>query len=280
MSDTVIIFGGPYSNFQATQAMYSEAQKMGVPASHIICTGDLVAYCGDPEATVNFLKQWGIPVAMGNCEESLAQDASDCGCGFEEGSTCSLLSSGWYAFAQQYTSMDSRHWMASLPRQIRFQFAGRRFVCVHGGFQQINQFIFQSTPEDIKQKQLIEAEADVMIGGHCGIPFGQKLESGLWLNAGVIGMPANDGTPNGWYMTLNEISHDIHISWHRLNYDTAGAQASMKEKGLDTPYAKALATGRWPSVDILPDAEKNQTGIPLSVASLTMPGQLTPSITS
>ena len=38
-----LIFGGPYSNLQATAAVLAEAARLGIPAAHIICTGDLIA---------------------------------------------------------------------------------------------------------------------------------------------------------------------------------------------------------------------------------------------
>jgi len=48
----VLLFGGPYSNLQATRAMRAEAQRRGIAPAACICTGDVVAYCGDAAATV------------------------------------------------------------------------------------------------------------------------------------------------------------------------------------------------------------------------------------
>lgn len=44
----VLVFGGPYSNLQATRALIARADQLGVPSQNLICTGDVVAYCGDP----------------------------------------------------------------------------------------------------------------------------------------------------------------------------------------------------------------------------------------
>ena len=44
----VLCFGGPYSNLQATQALFAEARRLGVPPGRIVCTGDVLAYCADP----------------------------------------------------------------------------------------------------------------------------------------------------------------------------------------------------------------------------------------
>ena len=88
----LLIFGGPYGNLPATKALRRIAAQRGIPPERTICTGDLVAYCAEPEETVHLLRDWGVRIVMGNCEESLADRALDCGCGFETGTTCSSLS--------------------------------------------------------------------------------------------------------------------------------------------------------------------------------------------
>ena len=42
----LLVFGGPYSNLQATRAVLDEAARRGIPAERVICTGDVVAYGG------------------------------------------------------------------------------------------------------------------------------------------------------------------------------------------------------------------------------------------
>ena len=93
----VLIFGGNYSNLEATVALQREAARLGIRPDNIVCTGDVVAYCADPVATVGAIRDWGIHVIMGNCEESLGWSQDDCGCGFEEGTACEQLSIDWYA---------------------------------------------------------------------------------------------------------------------------------------------------------------------------------------
>jgi hypothetical protein len=63
---TALIFGGTYSNLQATEALLAEARRLGVPRERIICTGDVAAYCGDPYATTELVRDAGIHVVMGN----------------------------------------------------------------------------------------------------------------------------------------------------------------------------------------------------------------------
>ena len=52
----VLIFGGSYSNLQATAAVLTEAERLGVPRDRTICTGDLAAYCADSVATTDCVR--------------------------------------------------------------------------------------------------------------------------------------------------------------------------------------------------------------------------------
>jgi predicted phosphodiesterase len=265
----LLIFGGAYGNLLATCALQSLAEQLGIPPQNIICTGDMVAYCAEPEETVQLIRRWGIRAVMGNCEQSLAVRAVDCGCGFEEGSVCSALSVEWFRYADSRISSESRSWMGQLPQTLSFQMAGRRFAVVHGGVAQLNRFFFASTPLALKQAELdrLDDDIDGLIAGHCGIPFGQQVAGKVWLNAGVIGMPANDGTPDGWYLLLDQEGGLLQASWKRLNYPAQQARSAMLNAGL-TGYADALTSGLWPSEDILPETEKMGRGVALNVAPL------------
>src|SRR5436309_2997014 len=114
----LLVFGGPYSNLEATQALLAEAARLRIPAERIVCTGDVVAYGADPAATVELLRATGCRVIMGNCEQSLAARAADCGCGFPAGSACEQLSAAWFAHAVEKLGADALAWMAALPRRI------------------------------------------------------------------------------------------------------------------------------------------------------------------
>ncbi len=266
-----MIFGGPYSNLAATQAMRATAENLGIPPSRVICSGDLAAYCAEPQQTVELVRDWGIPVVMGNCEEALAADAADCGCGFDPGSSCARAAAGWYAYARRRLSAASRGWMGALPRAIRFRMAGRSLAVVHGAPSEISRFVFASTPVESKCRELDLARAEAVLAGHSGLPFGQAIGERLWLNAGVIGMPANDGTPDGWYLMLKPRGRDISVRWQRLPYPAATSRSHMLDAGLEPGYAEALVSGRWPSLDILPPAERAATGQRLEPARLHWP---------
>ena len=259
----ILVFGGPYSNLAALTAMRRRARTLGIGAAQTICTGDVVAYCAEPEETVAAIRDWGCLVISGNCEEQLAAGADDCGCGFAEDTACERAAKDWYAYARTRISAASRSWMAHLPRHLDFIYAGRRVRVVHGGVTRVNRFVFASEPDAIAE-ELAATDADLVIAGHSGLPFIAKSASRLWFNPGVIGMPANDGTPDGWYGLITHDGTDVVLSTHRLAYDYAAAQRTTASAGHADGYARALSNGLWPSLDVLPQAERAATGIALS----------------
>jgi hypothetical protein len=265
----VLAFGGPYSNLQATAAVLVEAARRGIPARRVLCTGDVVAYCADAAATTDLVMRSGIAVLAGNCEEQLAAAAEDCGCGFEEGTQCDLLSRAWYAHALREVTPAQRAWMGSRPRRIALALPdGRRLAVLHGGAAETSRFIFPSAPDAVLAGEIAATGADGAIAGHCGMPFARIVGGALWLNAGAIGMPADDGTPRGWFALLTPRPDGLSVEILPLHYDHAAAATAMRRARLPEGYARALESGTWPSCDVLPPAERARRGVPLRPVAL------------
>jgi len=261
----VLFFGGPYSNRQATAALFAEAVQLGIPPERMICTGDVVAYAADPAACVEALINAGCPVVMGNCEESLGFDAEDCGCGFDEDSACDVLSRQWFEYARRRLTPEQKAWMRTLPRRIRLTVGGISAAVIHGGTQDIARWLFRSSPRSEKREEIEHIERDVpvdlIVAGHSGLPFLDDLGDKLWLNAGVIGMPANDGTPRTWYAVVEPVeAGGITVDIRPLAYDHEGAARRMQDEGLAEAYSKTLTDGFWPNMDVLSEAERESRG--------------------
>ena len=263
----VMVVGGPYSNLRATEAAIAEADRLGIAPARVIVTGDVVAYCAEPEATAQAVAAWGCHTIQGNCEQQIAAGADDCACNFEDGSACDLLAKGWYPFAAARVSDAMRRWMGDLPETATFTLGGLRFRVIHGAVSSVNRWVFASQTGDIADECRL-ADADVLITGHCGIPFIAPSGRQTWFNAGVVGMPANDGTPDVWYGLITPSERGVVLSTHRLTYDHHGAAAAMRRLGYANGYARTLVTGVWPSLDVLPPAERAATGSRLKTQQL------------
>lgn len=131
--EPVLLIGGSYSNAHATHAMKNRATAYKIADDHRIMTGDSVAHCVHPNETVDLIRGLGTAMVAGNCEKQLANEAQDCGCGFEEGSLCDRLSAGWFHFATGQLRTDLRRWMMTLPDIIIFSHQELRVAVIHGG---------------------------------------------------------------------------------------------------------------------------------------------------
>ncbi|MFT4758197.1 MAG: putative phosphodiesterase [Paraglaciecola sp.] len=259
----LLLFGGVYSNFEALETLHGIAKKEGISATNVICTGDIVAYCADPEPCVKFVEKWGIHTIAGNVEIQLRNGDEGCGCDFTADSRCDLFARQWYPFAQKKVSESSVEFMRHIPEFVQFDYCGKRCTVVHGSHFHTSEYIFKSTPWNIKAKNLEATESEVIIAGHCGLPFNEVQNGQYWLNPGVIGMPANDGTTRVWYMILQPSDDGFTFEHRHFEFDYDETFARMLEEELPLAYAKTLSSGLWDNNDILPAEETAAQGTEL-----------------
>lgn len=261
----ILLFGGVYSNLQALEATIQFAQEQGIPPENCLCTGDIIGYCAQPLETIETFKAWGAKAILGNVEVQLITNQDDCGCDFVEGSRCDLLSNTWYPFAKKQLDRKALNWLQTLPDHLVFSYQNHHFGMVHGSYKKRSQFIFNSTPWQEKSPNFKALSTDVIIAGHCGLPFTNSHDNQTWINPGVIGMPANDGTPKVWCAVLTPIAGGFQYSFTALHYDHITASKYMQDVKLPESYAETLNTGIWDTMDILPASERRLQGLALSI---------------
>lgn len=259
----LLFFGGVYSNLQALEALQTWALDHDYKPDRIFCTGDIGGYCANPTECFDHIKNWKIHSIAGNVELQLANNEEDCGCDFTLHGRCDLFSKTWYSYLQQQTDADTRQWLQTLPHHITFRFADRKFVIVHGSWFKTSEFVFDSTEWEIKRNNFEASNTDTVIAGHCGLPFINQRDGLTWLNPGVIGMPANDGSTRVWFATAEVVAGILDFRFHQLDYDYRKAKEAMIENHLPISYANTLETGLWDNCEILPAEETRRQGIKL-----------------
>tara|TARA_R110002096_G_scaffold417113_1_gene620633 strand:- start:6526 stop:7362 length:837 start_codon:yes stop_codon:yes gene_type:complete len=263
LESKVLIFGGVYSNLQALEGLLKIAKEKGIPNSNMICTGDIIGYCAQPNECLQTFQDLGIASIAGNVEIQLREEQEDCGCDFSDGGRCDLFSKNWYAYAQKKLNPKFLNYLNALPHFINFEYAGKKVSLVHGSYHHISEFIFKSSPWSKKEKNFRATNSDIIIAGHSGLPFVDQKEDLLWINPGVIGMPANDGKTKVWYGILNDEQGRISYEFHNFEYDFNKAAGLMLENNLPASYAQTLKTGLWDNCEILPRQETLEQGKPL-----------------
>jgi len=257
MAGPVLLFGGPYSNKHATEALFGRAAALGIGGERMVCTGDVCAYCGDPAETTRLVRDSGCAVIAGNCELSLGTRSDDCGCGFEEGAACDRFAMEWFRYADDALDDGARAWMRGLPGIGTFRAWGRRYAVVHGAASAVNRFLWPVVGDDVLAGEIALVEAalgpvDGVVAGHTGMAFERIVDIGgravRWINAGAIGLPAHDGDTRTGFALLTEEG----VRFERLAYDHGGAAEAMRAAGLSAGYDRSLESGWWPSEDSFP----------------------------
>ena len=265
LSGKVLVFGGVYSNLQALHALILKAEALKIPANQCINTGDLIGYCAQPEETVRMFQNWNAKSILGNVEQQLINDEDDCGCDFTEGSRCDGFSKLWYPYAKGHLSAASIDFLKTIPDHIQFQLGNKSIAVVHGSYTNISEFIFKSTSWHKKNENFTHFNCDVVVAGHCGLPFLDKKEGKTWVNPGVIGMPANNGSAKVWYAILEIINNELQCTHHELDYDYKTTNQLMLKNHLPKAYAETIVTGIWDNTEILPKEETALQGLDIII---------------
>ncbi|HUP49430.1 MAG TPA: metallophosphoesterase family protein [Thermoanaerobaculia bacterium] len=248
--------GGIYSNYWALRAALADVARRGVDGVWFL--GDLGAFGPHPDRVPDLLIECGISGIQGNYEESLSSGADDCHCGYTDPRDNHYAQISYdYTFAN--TSSAFKKWMGTLPREIRFEAGGRRFLLVHGSPRKINEFLWRSTsPVPFLERLCREADADVIVCTHTGLQWHRPLPGGGHLvNAGVIGRPANDGRTEVWYTLVEVRGGALSVEFVPLAYDHHRLASEMRAERLPEEFVETILTGWWTTcLEVLPPKER------------------------
>jgi predicted phosphodiesterase len=256
----VAVLGGVYSNHRALAAALEDARRCGAEA--VYCLGDIGGFGPRPERSVDLLRRHGVITLRGNYDDSLARGLDDCQCGYTDprDNHFARLS---YQYTLSHTGEESRLWMGELPERLRLRLGERQVLLCHGSPRRVNEFLWESTtPTHFLERLCERYEADVIVATHTGLHWQRPLGGGrLFVNAGVIGRPANDGRTEVWYALLSasapgEPPRAEHVA---LEYDYPALAREMREEGLPAEFIETIETGWWTTcLEILPAKERRR----------------------
>ena len=252
------VFGGVYNNWLALEATLDDAARRG--CSDAFCLGDLGGFGPHPDRVFPILQARGVVVMQGNYDHSIGHDLADCGCGYTDprDNHYAQLS---YQYTRAHTSPEWRPWLRALPSVLRADWGGRRVRMAHGSPRRVNEFLWESTSPDAFLARLMrDAECDVLLVTHTGIPWQRRLAGGeLVVNVGAIGRPANDGRTEVWYAVLDVAAGDVRAELVPLAYDWRRLAAEMRAEHLPAEFVETIETGWWTTcLEILPAKERER----------------------
>jgi predicted phosphodiesterase len=252
--------GGTYSNPYALRAFIGDARARG--ADRLWCLGDFGAYGAEPEAIWPLLLDNGIECIAGNYELAIGRGDPDCGCGYADDDDNAFAAIA-YDYTLRHTSEDFAAWMRGLPIEHREIIDGVNLHLVHGSPLAVNDFWWESLPDESHRMRIEASGADVICCTHSGLPWIRSFtgvgRDTLVVNVGVLGRPANDGGQHVWYALLDIGDGQVTAELVALDYEWRAHAASMRGAGLPQAFIQAVETGWWTTcLEIVPPLERSR----------------------
>lgn len=254
----VAVFGGVYSNYLALEATLANAAARGAEA--VFCLGDLGAFGPHPNRVFPLLIEHGVHVVQGNYDDSIGRGLDHCQCGYTDPRDKHFAALS-YAYTYAKTDAAWRPWLRGLPPTRRIQLGGQQVLLCHGSPRRANEFLWESaTSTAYLEKLCDEFEADVVVATHTGIKWQRSLGGGrLFVNAGVIGRPENDGRANVWYAMLEANGGGVRANFLPVVYDHERLAREMEQEGLPAEFVETIRTGWWTTcLEVLPQKERRR----------------------
>ncbi|MHC0430968.1 radical SAM protein [Streptomyces sp. O3] len=252
----IAVCGGPYGNPYALRAFADDARARG--AERLYCLGDLGGFGAEVDALWPILTGRDITCVAGNYDVAIARGDTDCGCGYrdpKDNEYAQLI----YDHTLATTSRAFAAWMGGLPTERRETLDGVDVHLVHGSTLALNDFWWESLPDEQHRARVDASGADVVLCTHSGLPWQRRVKDTLVVNVGVLGKPANNGRRTVWYALLDLADGRASAELAELPYDWRAQAASMRAAGLPEVFVETIETGWWTTcLEILPPRERSQ----------------------
>jgi len=235
------VFGDIHGNASALDAVLREIDARGL--TDLYCLGDLVGYGVQPNEVVAAVRGRNIPTLMGNYDQGVGHDSDDCGCAYkttieEERGKRSI------AWTNANTDADHKAFLRGLPASIPVQLGDLRVLLVHGSPRRVNEYLYETRPDDSFERILDGVEADVLVCGHTHLPYHKVLPSGRHvINAGSVGKP-KDGDPRAGFVMLRADGRELSVEFVRVAYDVEAAATAIEATDMPHEFAGMLREGR------------------------------------
>lgn len=227
-----------HSNLPALEAVLEDIAAIGVDARYAL--GDLVGYAPWPNEVLERLQAEAITSVMGNYDEGTGFDMAECGCAYTN-PTEKALGDQSFAWTKAHTSDANKAWLRSLPREIRFEADGKRYLLVHGSPRRINEYLYGDKPDATFARIAGGADADVIVCGHTHRPYDKRVGAFRFINDGSAGKP-KDGDPRACWALLDTATDAL--TFRRVQYDVERTAQAILAGDLPHEFAAQVREAR------------------------------------
>lgn len=234
-----------HGNLPALEAVVSHAREAG--AEGFVHAGDLVGYGGFPQEVADLLRGLNATTIVGDFDLR-AMDFAVEPERFDDPKRHPPEKKEAYRWAHDRLDEDTRQWLSDLPRELRFEVDGARFLLVHGSPASFTEHLYADTKQERFEELAADLHDHVVVCGHSHQPFRRTAGGVLFVNPGSVGRP-DDGDPRASYALLDVKAHpgrtfEWDVTHHRLPYDLDRELAALDRFGLPEAFRVMLREGR------------------------------------
>lgn len=234
----IAVLSDIHANLHALRAVWQDIEQQKPDA--VYCLGDLVGYGAYPNEVIAFLQERQVPTVLGNYDEGVGFDLSECGCAYTRPDD-RLRGDQSLRWTQAKTRAEAKTYLQTLPLQIRLEERSPKLLLVHGSPRKVNEYIFEDRPLATFERIARLAGADVLLFGHTHLPYEKRVGATLFVNDGSVGKP-KDGDPRACYALL-ELGRRTRVEFRRVVYDVEAAVRAVETSGLPPKFGEELRAG-------------------------------------
>jgi len=242
MGRRIAILGDIHANIDALAVVLNDCHEQGV--TDYLCTGDVVGYNACPHECLDWIRELGCPVVKGNHDHYVASDLN-----LDDFNPAAAAVVQW---TREQLAEEEIQWLADLP----FTVTDKGITIVHSTMDRPETFGYVFDHQQA-ETNFIQQKTPICFHGHTHCPMiYEKQMSGVYridpqdiqlkpgrkyfINVGSVGQP-RDGDPRATYVIYDPLSRVV--TYRRLEYDIAAAQARIRAAGLPDRLAERLALG-------------------------------------
>lgn len=227
----------------------------------IYCLGDLVNFACFDNEVIDLIRAKNITCIQGNHDEGIGNNKSEFSFSYsnEEQKVFGIHS---IKSVNKVITEENRKSLSTLPfmlqLEFRFPFHCLRVAMVHGSVFSNNDYVTESTPDELLLEMMDSINADILLMGHTHVPyhktiFCEKENKKIYrhaINVGSVGK-SKAGSTNACCCIVNinkdttlETPDSVEVHFEFLPYDTARVVKKIHDEGLSHAYDTYFKTGK------------------------------------
>lgn len=172
-----------HANLEAFQAVLEDISKRKL--KNILCAGDIVGYCANPNECCSLIREKKIVTVKGNTDYDAATLNN-----LKSYDESTIKSLQW---TNKQLSDENKDFLNRLPNMNSIDIKDLKILLVHASV--TNPFygkITQKSSDNELAEQLKRSKSNILVVGHTHIPMVKRFDNSMIINPGSVGQPRDN----------------------------------------------------------------------------------------